>query len=282
MAAVNRVSTPPRPAVRRTILLVISVLFLLPLAAMAEFTLRSTTGGYGLEHWIGLGSLQESRQYRALTRGLGNSLVLSALSLGLVLGVFAPTVIWVHLRFPKLQRLLDLLTVLPIAIPAIALVVGFAPVYRILGRTLGSGEWTLFLAYGVLVLPFAYRAIAADLQGMDARVLSEAARTLGAGWPAVFGKILIPGLRRGLLSASLLTVAIVMGEFTVSSLLSRDTFQTGLLQISQTDPYIAVLVSLLSLLIMFVLLALVSGMGNTRSRSTRRRTLTRKKDQNAT
>lgn len=278
----RRVSTPPSPAIRRTILLVIMVLFLLPLAAMAEFTLRSTGGGYSLEHWIGLGSLQESRQYRALTRGLGNSLVLSALSLGLVLGVFAPTIIWVHLRFPKLQRMLDLLTVLPIAIPAIALVVGFAPVYRILGRTLGSGEWTLFLAYGVLVLPFAYRAIVADLQGMDARVLSEAARTLGAGWSAVFGKILIPGLRRGLLSASLLTVAIVMGEFTVSSLLSRDTFQTGLLQISQTDPYIAVLVSLLSLLIMFVLLALVSGMGNTRSRATERRTLTRKKKQNAT
>ncbi|EMQ96842.1 ABC transporter permease [Paeniglutamicibacter gangotriensis] len=278
----SQVSTPPSPALRRTILLVISVLFLLPLAAMAEFTLRSTTGGYGFEHWAGLGELQDSRQYRALTRGLGNSLVLSALSLGLVLCVFAPTIIWVHLRFARLQRMLDLLTVLPIAIPAIALVVGFAPIYRILGRTLGSGEWTLFLAYGVLVLPFAYRAIAADLHGMDARVLSEAARSLGAGWPAVFIKVLIPGLRRGLLSASLLTVAIVMGEFTVSSLLSRDTFQTGLLQISQTDPYLAVLVSLLSLLIMFVLLALVSGMGSTRGRMAPARTPKQKKVSHAT
>jgi putative spermidine/putrescine transport system permease protein len=279
---VSRVSTPPGPALRRTILLVISVLFLLPLAAMAEFTLRSTTGGYGFEHWAGLAELQDSRQYRALTRGLGNSLVLSALSLGLVLCVFAPTVIWVHLRFPRLQRMLDLLTVLPIAIPAIALVVGFAPIYRILGLTLGSGEWTLFLAYGVLVLPFAYRAIAADLQGMDARVLSEAARSLGAGWPAVFTKVLVPGLRRGLLSASLLTVAIVMGEFTVSSLLSRDTFQTGLLQISQTDPYLAVLVSLLSLLVMFVLLALVSGMGNPHGKRIPVRTPKQKKESHAT
>lgn len=260
------ISTAPPVWARRTILLVIGVIFLLPLLAMAEFTLRSTTGGHSLEHWLSLADLQGQRQYRALTQGLGNSLVLSLLTLGMVQLLFAPTIVWIHLRFPRLERMLDLLTVLPIAIPAIAMVVGFAPVYRYIGRTLGSGEWTLFLAYGVLVLPFAYRTIATDLQGMDARVLSEAARTLGASWATVYFKVLVPGLRRGLVSASLLTIAIVMGEFTVASLLSRTTFQTGLLQISQTDPFIAVLCSLLSLIIMFVLLAAVSFMGNTGAR----------------
>ncbi len=267
----SRVATPPPPWLRRVILWGVTLIFLIPLFAMTEFTLRSPGGGYSFEHWLALGEIGDSRQYRALAKGLSNSAMLSGLTLGLVLVVFAPTIIWVHLRFPKFERILDLLTVLPIAIPAIALVVGFAPIYRLLGKTLGSGEWTLFLAYGVLVLPFTYRAIMADLQGMDARVLSEAARSLGAPWFAVFNRILIPGLRRGLLSASLLTIAIVMGEFTVSSLLSRTTFQAGLLQISQTNPFIAVLVSLLSLIIMFVLLSAVSGTGS-RSRNNKVRT----------
>ena len=245
------------------------MLFLIPLAAMAEFTLRRTGGGYGLEHWAALGDISGSRQYRALSEGLQNSAVLCLLVLALVLLVITPTIIWVHLRFPKLERVLDLLSVLPIAIPAIALVVGFAPVYGYIGRTVGSGEWTLFLAYGVLVLPFTYRAVNADLQGMDARVLSEAARSLGAGWFSVFVKVLVPGLRRGLLSACLLAIAIVMGEFTVASLLSRNNFQTGLLQVSQTDPFVAVLVSLLSLVIMFILLAAVSGAGSNRRRERR-------------
>lgn len=269
MAAVKQISTQPSAWTRRIILGVVTVLFLIPLLAMAEFTLRGTSGGYSLEHWQALGEISQSRQYRALSKGLVNSLVLSGLTLLLVLVVFTPTIIWVHLRFPKLERVLDLLTVLPIAIPAIALVVGFAPVYRVIGRNVGSGEWTLFLAYGVLVLPFVYRAIASDLQGMDAKVLSEAARSLGASWGAVFMQVLIPGLRRGLLSACLLAIAIVMGEFTVSSLLSRTTFQTGLLQISQTNPFVAVLVSLLSLIIMFVLLALVSTVGTTGRRKTK-------------
>lgn len=258
----SRVVTAPSPWLRRVILWGITLIFLVPLCAMAEFTLRSANGGYSFEHWVALREIGESRQYRALLTGLKNSLVLSGLTLVLLLGVFAPTVLWVHLRFPKLERVLDLLTVLPIAIPAIALVVGFAPVYRVIGQVLGPGQWTLFLAYGVLVLPFSYRAIVADLHGMDARVLSEAARSLGATWFAVFTRVLIPGLRRGLLSSSLLTIAIVMGEFTVSSLLSRTTFQTGLLQVSQTDPFIAVLVSLLSLIIMFVLLAVISGVSS--------------------
>lgn len=264
----SRVATPPQTWLRHVILWGVTLIFLIPLFAMIEFTLRSPSGGYSFEHWYALGEIGDSRQYRALAKGLSNSVVLSGLTLVLVLGIFAPTIIWVHLRFPKCERVLDLLTVLPIAIPAIALVVGFAPIYRLLGKSIGSGEWTLFLAYGVLVLPFTYRAIMADLQGMDARILSEAARSLGAPWFAVFARVLIPGLRRGLLSASLLTIAIVMGEFTVSSLLSRTTFQTGLLQISQTNPFIAVLVSLLSLIIMFVLLAAVSGAGS-RSRNSK-------------
>lgn len=147
----SRVATPPQKWARRVILWGVTLIFLIPLFAMTEFTPRSPGGGYSFEHWLALGEIGDSRQYRVLANGLSNSAVLSGLTLVLVLGVFAPTIIWVHLRFPKFERILDLLTVLPIAIPAIALVVGFAPIYRLLGKSLGSGEWTLFLAYGVLV-----------------------------------------------------------------------------------------------------------------------------------
>ena len=119
------------------------------------------------------------------------------------------------------------------------------------------------------MLPFAYRAIVSDLQGMDARVRAEAARSLGAGWGTVLARVIAPGVRRGLLAASLLTVAIVLGEFTVSSLLNRTTLQTALLQISKSDPFVAVIVSLLSLVGAFVVLLLVSATGSAR-RSGRR------------
>ncbi|KAM9861947.1 hypothetical protein ACI1US_02220 [Leucobacter sp. BZR 635] len=256
-----RVPGRPSPGVARTVVIAIGAVFLVPLIAMLEFTLRSTTGGYGFDHWTALFAPENERGYRVLYQGLQNSLVLALITLGIVLLLFFPTIVLVHLRFPRLQRALDLLTVLPIAIPAIVLVVGFAPIYRVIGQTVGSGAWTLALAYGVLVLPFAYRAIASDLTGMDARVRAEAARSLGASWPIVLLRVIAPGVRRGLLAASLITLAIVLGEFTVSSLLNRVTLQTALLQISQSDPFVAVAVSLLSLIGAFVLLMLVSATG---------------------
>lgn len=254
---------PGRPSVgaARTVVTLIGVVFLVPLFAMLEFTLRQVTGGYGVDHWVGLFDPENARKYRVLFQGIGNSFLLSFFVLCIVIGLFFPTIVLVHLRFPRFERALDLLTVLPIAIPAIVLVVGFAPIYRVIGQQFGSGVWSLCFAYGVLVLPFAYRAIAADLQGIDARTQAEAARTLGAGWVTVLLRVIAPGTRRGLLAASLLTIAIVLGEFTVSSLLNRTTLQVALLQVSKSDPFVAVIVSLVSLVGVFLVLFAVSSTG---------------------
>lgn len=268
------VDPAPRPWLRRLILVLVTLLFVVPPLSMLRFTFQqSTTGGWTGKHWADLFDPAKEMTYAVVFDGLKSSLLMAALTLVLVLVVFFPTIVLVHLRFPKLQRALDLLTILPIAIPAIVLVVGFAPVFRFISLWVMEGDWTLFLAYGVLVLPFAYRAIVSDLNGVDARTLSEAARSLGSNSFTVLVKVIAPNVRRGLLGASLLTIAIVLGEYTVSSLLNRVTFQVGIFQVSQSDGYAAVIMSLLSLAVMFVLLALVAafGGGRRRSSSARRR-----------
>ena len=50
----------------------------------------------------------------------------------------------------------------------------------------------LFLAYVILALPYAYRALAAGLNAVDATTLSEAARSLGRA----LGHRDVPGDRR--------------------------------------------------------------------------------------
>lgn len=249
---------PPTWA-RRTIFIVVTGLFLIPIFSMLFFTFRLQGGGIGLEHWVELFNPENARSYRNLGTGIMNSLVLAAITIGIVWVLFLPTIVLVHLQFPSLNRFFELLTILPIAIPAIVLVVGFAPLYRALLPITGGGIWTLSLAYGVLVLPFAYRAIYSDLQGMNAATLSEAARTLGASWLVVLTRIIAPGLRSGLTSATLITAAVVLGEFTISSLLNRVTMQVALVEVSKSNPYAAVITSLLSLLTVFALLVLFAS-----------------------
>ena len=98
--------------------------------------------------------------------------------------------------------------------------------------------------------------------GVPVVTLSEAARSLGAGWLSVLGRVLLPNLRRGVLAAAFISVAVVLGEFTIASLLNRRNLQTALLQVSQSDPWVAVILALLSLLFAFVLLLLIGRLGS--------------------
>jgi len=175
----------------------------------------------------------------------------------------------VHLRFPQLRPVFEFMALLPISIPAIVLVVGLSPIYLQIARTLGTGTWTLAFAYGITVLPFAYRAIQASIDATDLRTLSEAARTLGASWVTVVLKVLAPNLRQGLLAASLISVAVVLGEFTIASLLNRQVFQTAMIVVRNQDPYLPAIFTLLALLLVFILLLIIGraarGTGKARS-----------------
>jgi len=64
------------------------------------------------------------------------------------------------------------------------------------------------------------------------------------------------------LAAAFISVAVVLGEFTIASLLNRRNLQTALLQVSQSDPWVAVILALLSLLFAFVLLLLIGRLGS--------------------
>ena len=183
--------------------------------------------------------------------------MLSVVTVAIVLVLLAPTMVLVNLRFPRLRRVFEFTALLPISIPAIVLVVGLAPIYLQIGRMLGTGAWTLAFAYGITVLPFAYRSIQASIDAVDLRTLAEAARSLGASWPAVVVRVLAPNLRPGLIAASLISIAVVLGEFTIASLLNRQVFQTAMVVVQKQDPYLPAIFTLLALVFCFVVLLLI-------------------------
>lgn len=269
-AGTQRLGDRPGRLATVVILVTFGLVFAIPLVSMVEFTLRGVAGGYGFEHWLALVDPENERKYRTLFTGILNSLVLAVLTVLVMLALLVPTMILVQLQFPKLRRALELICLLPITVPAIALVVGLAPVYSVIAGVFGSGAWTLAFAYGILVLPFAYRAIQSNLQAIDLATLTEAARTLGAPWGTVIVRVIVPGLRRGLLAASVISIAVVLGEYTIASLLNRQNLQTALVQASKSDPYTAVILSLLSLIFAFVLLAVIGrvGAGHPQNRTT--------------
>ena len=258
MAGLVRRRARRQRAFRWAVVTVLGVFFLLPLLAMVEFTTR----GPGDSAWRLLVNWPKlSETYPDLSAGIEASLGQVALTVVLMLVLLVPTVIWVRLRLPRLLRLVEFICLLPLTIPAIVLVVGLAPVYAWVNYFLGGSPLTLTFAYTVLVLPYAYRALDAGLAAIDVRTLAEAARSLGAGWMTVIWRVVLPNIRSAVLSASFLSVALVLGEFTIASLLNRTNVQVAINLLGKSSAQMSVAVSLAALLLAFVMLLLLSLVG---------------------
>lgn len=256
-----------RIILRWVIYLIIAGYLLLPLIAMLEFSTRGAGWSRSFVAWRNL--LSDP----FLPQAILLSLELAALTVGGMLLLLAPTMVWVQLRAPKMRRVVEFISLLPLTIPAIVIVVGLARVYRDLSPFIGQGPLVLTFIYIVLVLPYAYRAIDASLRAIDVGTLAEAARGLGASWPKVFLLVVVPNIRQGLLSAAVLSIALVLGEFTISSLLAYDTLQVIVAQIGLSNAAVSVAVSLAALIFGMILLFIVSSLGGRRRREKKQATL---------
>ena len=241
----------------KTIILTVTLLFLfVPLVSMFLFTIRHPLSGkWSFDPWIAIFTGDGSAlgaDLSTLWSGLGASLALCVV-----------TVLIVHIRSRRLERAIEWVATLPLTIPAIVLVVGLGPIYRWLSAdVLSTNPIWLCFAYVVLVMPFAFRALAVGLNSIDVKTLCEASRSLGASWPRVFFRVLIPNLWQSILSASFISIAVVLGEYTVASLLGRMNLQVALYQLGQSNSQISTAMSLLALLfgvILLVALDLISG-----------------------
>ncbi|NUU14114.1 ABC transporter permease subunit [Curtobacterium pusillum] len=263
---VPRFGAAPSRVTAAIVLIVIGLVFAVPLVALAQFTFRQgTDGGLTFAHYSAITDPINASTYQPVFDGLGASLLIAVITVAIVLLVLLPAQIVTALRYPRLRRVLEFVCIVPITVPVVVLVVGFIPVYQVVAQVFGSGAWTLSFAIGVVALPFAFRPIAAAITATDLTVLSEAARSLGASWWAVTWRVLLPNLRRGITAACFLTITVVLGEYTLASFLSRTTFQTALVLVQQTDPYVAAIFSLGALVFGFLLLVVIGRIGTRRS-----------------
>ena len=261
MTTTSRVRAHRRlQAFRITVFVLLGAFFVIPLGSMAAYSVRMPSGGHTLHYWKQLG------QNPDLNSAILTSLELAGLTVLLMLILLVPTMVWVRLRIPGMSRIIEFLCLLPLTVPAIVLVVGLKGVYAWVTYFFGDTSLTLTFAYTILVLPYAYRSIDAGLASIDVKTLSEAARSLGSSWLTVITRIIVPNIGSALLSAAFISVALVLGEFTIASLLNYNNLQVVINLLGKSDSQTSVAASLASLIFAFVLLVGLSFIGGRRSR----------------
>jgi putative spermidine/putrescine transport system permease protein len=236
--------------------------FLVPLIATLEFSLRPNPKTFAY-----VNVLQDPRFFGAL----GYSFVIGIITIILSLLIIVPTAYWVRLRLPNLRPVVEFVTLLPFVMPPVILVFGLLRVYSrppllFTATDIGSSA-LLVAAYTVLSFPYMYRAVDVGLAAMDVRVLTEAAQSLGANWFRILWSIIFPNLRTAVLSGAFLTLAIVVGEFTIAAFLARPAFGPYLSLLGRDKIYEPAAVALISFgltWLAMILIALVGRGGRTR------------------
>ncbi len=257
----------PRQGIRwwRVIVLVIAALFFLaPIVSAIAFALEGDHGGVSFSNF---GAFVTNSGVRS---ALLTSLEIGGLTMGVVLILMVPTVVFVRLRLPRLTLLLDSVTILPIVIPPIVMAAGLASLQSGSGQFLQKALFASPLSaltpfYVILAMPFVYRSLDTGVRAIDLRTLVDAARGLGAGWTRVMVSVVLPNIRTAVLGGAFLTLALVLGEVVISRILLYTTFPVEIIAVGQQGTAgVPVALSVESLLFTWVVLLVISFLGGKR------------------
>ena len=233
-----------------------AIYFAVPLALTVTFSLWQGGSSYGLA------------AYRLLLRNpeLPGSLLLSVelavATAALLVVLLMPAMIFMNLYAPRLRPVFEFISALPFVVPAIALVAGLSALFTGPAWLIGS-PFYLVIPYFLLALPFVYRGLDVGLRAIDLLTLTEAGQSLGADLGQIIRLVVLPALRPALVGSLLLTLAVVIGEFTFANVLLFRTYAVFINEIGQHEATEAAALSVVSFLITWgaMLGVLVVGRG---------------------
>ena len=241
-------------------LLIGTIYFVVPLIGTFEFSLRMRRGIYSFEAYK---VVLDDPRFQA-SFAYSTVLALATIVIGVLLVV--PTAYWIQLRLPRLRPIVEFITLLPLVIPAIVLVFGYLRIYNSsswlpMTASERSTDLLLTFSYVTLALPYMYRAVDTGLRAIDVRTLTEAAESLGAGWPIILFRVIFPNVRVAILSGAFLTFAIVIGEFTMASLLDRPAFGPYLQLIGANRAYEPSALAIIAFIVTWACMGLIQVFG---------------------
>lgn len=210
----------------KTVVYGIVGIMLVPIIATLVYSLSSRWGatilpdGFTLDWYLKL--LSDARFVEAF----GRSLLVCVAALALSTLLILPAIFVVFYYFPKLDRVMNLLILLPFAVPPVVSSVGLLQLYADSAVPIVGTPWILIGTYFTIALPFMYRALANSFSAIHLRDLMDAAHLLGASTIQAFLQIVLPNVRKGLMASLFLSFSFLLGEFVFANILVGTRYET--------------------------------------------------------
>ena len=209
------------------VLAIVGIYYLVPMIAMTRFAFQripviKLSSSNIFDKWT-IAPLIDTFKEAEFRKSVMLSLRLAIGTALLTLALLVPTMAIAHLRSLRMRRLIELSAAFPFVVPAIALVVGFAGAFRDTLPIFIRSPYGLVPLYVITALPFTHRVLENGLASLELRTLVDASRSLGASWLRIIMFVIVPNMRASIATASFLAFTVVLGEFTIASLLLKNT-----------------------------------------------------------
>jgi putative spermidine/putrescine transport system permease protein len=210
---------------RRAIIVLLLLYLLVPILMTLVYSLSSTwtdilPASFTVEAW---GTLFGDARFWGAA---GRSLLLSASAVGLCVFFLVPTLFAITLYAPRLASALEFFSLWPFVFPGVILAVGLIQIFSNPPLAISGTPWLLIPAVTVVVMPYAYRAVANAFEGANVRELADAARSLGANDAQILGWVIFPTVLPGVLSGAVLALSASFGEFSLAQLIVGSAWET--------------------------------------------------------
>jgi len=247
------------------VLVVVFVYYLVPMIAMTRFAFQripviKLSFGNLFDKWT-IAPLIETFKEPEFRSSASLSVQLAIATAALTLILLVPTMAVAHLRSKRMRRMIELSSTLPFVVPAIALVVGFAGAFRETLPMFIRSPFGLVPLYVITALPFTHRALENGLAALDLRTLVDASQSLGATWYRTVVFVIVPNIRASIATAAFLALTVVLGEFTIASLLLKNTLPLYLSYSQGQNPQGSFAVGLVLILISTIFVASSNRLG---------------------
>jgi iron(III) transport system permease protein len=187
------------------------------------------------------------------TNGIGNSFILafSGATIAMALAIIVSYMI--HRTKSFGGKLLDFLSVIPIAFPGIVLAMGVLITY--IKTPIYATLWILLVGYITRFFPYGQRNISAIMLAVSEE-LDQSSRMAGATWMTTLRRITIPLLKPGIFAGWILLFVIFLRELSISIILytaGTETLSVGVYYLSnfENEPMTAALALAQTVMLLF-------------------------------
>ena len=241
------------------IMVLIMIWLLLPLAATIIYSL--------FEDWTGiiprgftLANYEKIFTDPAFLTSMYQTVLICVIPILLTVLVMLLALFVVTVYFPKLEKYVQMLSMIPYTIQGVILSVSILVLYARSDSGLGNRMVMLIGAYCIIILPHIFNGIRNGMRAVNMNMLLEAAEMLGESKFRAFFKIIVPNILPGITVSSLLAVSLLFGDYVIIRNLSStnvNNMQKFLYQAMKRSSTEASAVFVVIMMLTFAITALV-------------------------